>query len=109
MLNLSYLKTKLSEGQEKGFFTGGIVTGQAGLDKVPARLTAGEVVFNKSQQQELLSMANGGGINSGSRFNNNFGSNGSATEIIGVLTTRLRGSDIDISARLGAKQNNKFK
>jgi len=35
------------------FATGGMVTGPQGIDRVPAMLTAGELVLNKSQQQNL--------------------------------------------------------
>lgn len=32
---------------------GGVVTGAGGLDKVPAMLSAGEVVLNAAQQQNV--------------------------------------------------------
>ena len=55
--------------EAKGFKQGGFVSGPAGVDKVPARLTAGEFVMSKGAVQKygvntLLSMnAAGGGTN----------------------------------------------
>ena len=49
--------------QTQGKATGGPVSGPAGTDTVPAMLTAGEIVFNASQQQNLRGMlgVRGGG------------------------------------------------
>lgn len=45
-----------------GYATGGVVEGPSGVDKVPAMLTAGEVVLNHAQQNALASELEGGGI-----------------------------------------------
>lgn len=45
-----------------GYATGGIVEGPSGVDKVPAMLTAGEVVLNHAQQNTLASELEGGGM-----------------------------------------------
>lgn len=44
----------------QAFATGGVVTGASGIDKVPAMLTAGEVVLNAAQQNNLARNLDGG-------------------------------------------------
>lgn len=46
------------------FATGGIVEGPPGIDAVPARLTAGEVVLTKQDQKNLFGIIRGNGGNS---------------------------------------------
>jgi hypothetical protein len=45
-----------------GYATGGVVEGPSGVDKVPAMLTAGEVVLSHAQTNALASELEGGGI-----------------------------------------------
>lgn len=103
----AYLKTKLSDSKSKGFYTGGVVQGRGGVDAIPARLTAGEMILNKRQQANMFGMING--TNTGRNFNRNFATSGANTNVTGQLVGKLRGSDIDIAARLGSKTNNKFR
>lgn len=48
-------------GIVEGFAGGGVVSGSRGIDTVPAMLTAGEVVLNAAQQNNLARQLNGGG------------------------------------------------
>jgi len=62
-----------------GYASGGIVDGPSGIDKVPAMLTAGEVVLNHAQQNTLAAELSGNrlqGLN---------------------LTSRISGEDIILS------------
>lgn len=103
----AYLKTKLNGAEGQGLYTGGFVQGRAGTDNIPTRLTAGELVLNKRQQSNMFGLING--TNTGRNFNQNFATSGANADITGQLVGKLRGSDIDIAARLGAKTNNKFR
>jgi len=49
------------EQDAQQFADGGAVRGPAGIDNVPAMLTAGEVVLNSAQQSNLAGKLNGGG------------------------------------------------
>lgn len=57
----------------KMYAFGGLVTGQTGIDKVPAMLSAGEVVLNASQQRNVASnLQNKGGRNVTINIGGNF-------------------------------------
>lgn len=45
----------------QSFASGGIVQGQAGIDNIPANLSAGELILNKSQQDNLAPQLGSGG------------------------------------------------
>ena len=53
---------KFFGGKIQKFNQGGFVKGEAGVDKVPAMLTAGEYVLNKKQVREITKKFNEGGI-----------------------------------------------
>lgn len=103
----AFLKNKINDAKGQGLYTGGFVQGRAGTDNIPTRLTAGELVLNKRQQANMFGLING--TNTGRNFNQNFATSGANANVTGQLVGKLRGSDIDIAARLGAKTNNKFR
>lgn len=69
------------------FSHGGVVEGQVGVDKVPAMLTAGEVVLNAAQQGNVARAIeggqSGGGITIILQNNNFYGDDESFAEKIG--------------------------
>lgn len=71
---------------EQWYATGGVVKWPAGNDKVPAMLTAGEVVLNAAQQRNLASQLGGGQwqvVNLYVSGNNFYGSDDEFAEKIG--------------------------
>lgn len=74
----------------KHFSKGGLVTGEAGEDRVPAMLTAGEYVLTAAQAQRLLPMLNSGSVtnsHSVTNFNINVGAGAQVT--VESLMTKL--------------------
>ena len=74
------------------FRNGGIVGGQAKVgDKVPAYVNAGEMIFNRSQQEKLFHMANGRGLDQKmSRIDiAAMNSKGNMTEMISFLENKF--------------------
>jgi len=102
----AFLKSKLSEGQEQGFYTGGIVRGKSGLDAIPARLTAGEMVLNDRQQANMFKMINGD--NSPRNIGGNFATSGRNNQFVGQLTATIKAGDLAVAVKYGEKKNNKF-
>lgn len=100
------LKNKFTQG-EKGFFTGGVVQGRAGVDAIPARLTKGEMVLNSRQQANMFGLING--TNTGRNFNQNFATSGRGNEFVGQLSTSIRSGDLAVAVNIGEKKNRKFR
>jgi len=103
----AYLKTKINDADGQGLYTGGLVQGPAGTDKIPARLTAGELVLNKRQQSNMFGLING--TNTGRNFNRNFGNSGRDNGFVGQLTANIRSGDLAVAVNIGEKKNNKFR
>lgn len=60
MMNMSPMPQK--DGGVIGFASGGFVGGRPGTDRIPIMATAGEMVLNKRQQQNLFNMIKAGGM-----------------------------------------------
>lgn len=69
------VQAKLKESSQ-AFAMGGIVQGESGRDKVPIMATAGELILNRAQQNNIANQLNGNMM---------------------ILSTRLMGNDILIS------------
>jgi len=104
----AYLKTKLNEGKEKGFYTGGIVRGRSGVDNIPINVSSGEMILTNTQQGRLFGMLDG--AYSGHSMNANYGSaNSGGGGFSGELSTTIKGTDLDVLLKYGQKKNAKFR
>jgi hypothetical protein len=74
--------------------TGGVVTGNGGIDKVPAMLTAGELVLNAAQQRNLAS---------------NIGDSKGQTIQINIYGNEFNGSGEDFAEKIGDFIMSRFK
>lgn len=97
---------RASEGAKK-MWTGGVVDGPGGLDKIPTMLTRGEMVLNKKQQSNLLGIANG--VHSGNSLGggNSAASRGSGTMRV-IVEGQLRNDRLEIANRRGSRSNRYF-
>jgi len=106
----AYLKATMSQSDStaKGHYTGGIVDGRHGIDNIPIRVSAGEMVLNKNQQSRMFGVLNGAfsGRSLASSYNQSASNGGSNTS--GHLSTSIRGSDLAVIVKLGDKKNAKF-
>lgn len=103
-------RAAMQDNSADAFYSGGIagngmVQGRGGVDKVPAMLSPGEMVLNKSQQRNMWGMINGAYSGAGIfRSHNNGG--GANTNV--TITGRLRGTDIAVSGNAGNDKNRYF-
>lgn len=98
-------RSQIQSSGQNAFWTGGIVSGGGGRDRVPAMVSGGEMILNKTQQGNLWGVIEG--AYSASNLTGSARANG-GDEIHGVLTTRWRSGDMAISAEIGDKRNNYF-
>lgn len=90
-----------------GMWTGGVVDGPGGRDRVPIMATKGEMVVNGSQQQRLWGIISGAyssrdlrGVSGGSAM---------GAEVTVRVEGRLKSGDIDLSGKAGNRGNNYFR
>jgi len=105
----SALKSMASKSQQEGtqkLWTGGIVDGPGGLDRVPAMLTRGEMVLNSGQQSSLFGLLNG--THDGRSLGGGGRNNAKAQMIVVEVQGHLRNSTINLSNKKGGKSNRYF-
>lgn len=97
---------KQSGSEARGrFFSGGIVPGPVGVDRVPVNVSAGEMILNSRHQRNLFGLIDGTATGRGLEFTGRK----DATRDTLVLSATLKGSDIDISGKQGSKKNARFR
>lgn len=89
-----------------GYWTGGIIDGPGGRDRVPIMATKGEIMMNGSQQNRLWNFLSGGSAPDHSAATGGRAAHG------GDLTIKVVGGikrgDIDFSGKQGARDNAYF-
>lgn len=100
------VRSSMKQAGADAFYSGGIVAGQAGVDKVPAFLSRGEMVLNGSHQNKLWGMINGAHT-SGEMFGG-VGGNSRNDQVNVSVYGRLKSGDIDLSGQAGRRKNNYF-
>jgi tape measure domain-containing protein len=104
-------RASMQDSSASAFYAGGIagngmVQGRGGVDKVPAMLSPGEMVFNKSQQRNMWGLINGAYSGAGILGSNNMGGRGDHIDV--TVNGRLRAGDINISNNVGDSKNRYF-
>lgn len=91
-----------------GYWTGGIVDGPGGRDRVPIMATRGEIMMNGSQQNRLWNFLSGGAAPD-SISGASGGSAAHGSDLTVTVRGRLKGGDIDLAGQQGNRNNNYFR